>query len=66
MTGNSRMKDERTRKFGVLVEEKNGNFLGMLFIRRGRVFWQKTPDQVNKEVLVELREREAMWQVNGK
>ncbi len=66
MTGNSRMKDERTGKFGVLVEEKNGNFLGMLFIRRGRVFWQKTPDQVNKEVLVELRERKAMWQVNGK
>ncbi|MCP4277871.1 MAG: hypothetical protein GY779_16115 [Gammaproteobacteria bacterium] len=61
MTGNSRMKDERTGKFGVLVEEKNGNFLGMLFIRRGRVFWQKTPKQVNKGVLVELKEREAMW-----
>ncbi len=64
MTGNSRMKDERTGKFGVLVEEKNGNFLGMLFIRRGRVFWQKTPDQVNKEILEALRDREEMWRVN--
>ncbi len=66
MTGNSRMKEERTGKFGVLVEEKNGDFLGMLFIRRGRVFWQKTPDQVNKDVFVELREREAMWQMSGR
>ncbi len=66
MTGNSRMKDERTGKFGVLVEEKNGNFLGMLFIRRGRVFWQKTPDQVNKEILEALREREEMWRVNDR
>ncbi len=66
MTGNSRMTDERTGKFGVLVEEKNGNFLGMLFIRRGRVFWQKAPDQVNKEILDALREREAMWRVSDK
>ncbi len=66
MTGNSRMKVERTGRFGVLVEEKNGNFLGMLFIRRGRVFWQKTPDQVNKETLEALREREEMWRVNDR
>ena len=63
MTGNSRMKEERTDKFGVLVEEKNGDFLDYLFIRRGRVVWQKTSDQVNKEILEALREREELWRV---
>ena len=57
MTGNSRMTEERTKKFAVLVEEKNGVFSDVLFIRRGRVFWQKTPEQVNREILGALKER---------
>ncbi len=61
MTGNSRMTDERTGKFRVLVEEKNGELVDVLFIRRGRVFWQKRPDQVNQEVLEALRERKDVW-----
>ena len=64
MTGNSRMKEELTDKFGVLVEEKNGKFLDFLFIRRGRVFWQKTPDQVNNEIVEALKKREEIWRVN--
>ncbi len=61
MTGNSRMTEERTGKFGALVEEKNGELLDVLFIRRGRVFWQKTPDQVNQELFEALRERKDIW-----
>ncbi len=61
MTGNSRITAERTGKFGVLVEEKNGDFLDVLFIRRGRVFWQKTPNEVNQEVVEALRERKDFW-----
>jgi flavodoxin len=61
MTGNSRLKEELIGKFGTLVEEKNGKFLGSLFIRRGRIYWQKTPDEVNEEVLEALEARQRMW-----
>jgi len=61
MTGNSRMTEERTGKFKILVEEKKGVFLDVLFINRGRIYWQKTPDQVNKEVREALNERKEMW-----
>jgi flavodoxin len=61
MTGNSRLKEELIGKFGTLVEEKNGKFLGALFIRRGRIYWQKTPDEVNEEVRDALDARQRMW-----
>ncbi len=57
MTGNSRKKDEKTDKFKVLVENRNGNLLDILFVRRGRVFWQKTPEQLNKEVIEAIKKR---------
>ena len=41
LTGNSRLKEELIDKFGKLVEKKNGRFLGKLFFRRGRIYWQK-------------------------
>ncbi len=55
MTGNSRRKSELTDNFSTLVEQKNGVFINSFFIRRGRVFWQKTPEQVNTEVLEVLK-----------
>ena len=61
MTGNSRLKEELIGKFGTLVEEKNGKFLGSLFIRRGRIYWQKTPEEVNEEVRDALDARQRMW-----
>jgi len=61
MTGNSRLKEELIGKFGTLVEEKNGKFLGSLFIRRGRIYWQKTPEEVNQEVRDALDARLRMW-----
>jgi len=66
MTGNSRMTEERTGKFGILVEEKKGVFLDVLFIKRGRIYWQKTPDQVNKEVREALNERKEMVRKAGR
>ena len=65
MTGNSRLKEELTSKFGTLVEEKNGRFLDMLFIRRGRIYWQKTPDEVHEEVREALEVRRSMWPVTA-
>ena len=61
MTGNSRLKEELIDIFGTLVEEKNGKFLGSLFIRRGRIYWQKTPEEVNEEVRDALDARQRMW-----
>jgi len=61
MTGNSRLKEEFIGKFGTLVEEKNGKFLDTLFIRRGRIYWQKTPEEVNKEVRDALEARQILW-----
>ncbi len=61
MTGNSRLKEELINNFATLVEEKNGRFLGSLFIRRGRIYWQKTPDEVNEEVRGALDARQRMW-----
>jgi len=66
MTGNSRLKDELTGKFGTLVEDKNGKFMETLFIQRGRIFWQKTPSEVNKEVRDALEARQSMWPVTAK
>ena len=61
MTGNSRLKEDLTGKFGTLVEEKNGRFLDTLFIRRGRIYWQKTPDEVKEEVREALEARQSLW-----
>ncbi len=63
MTGNSRFKEELIGKFGALVEKKNGKFLETLFVRRGRIYWQKTPDELNEEVRAALEARRRMWSV---
>jgi flavodoxin len=65
MTGNSRLKEELIDKFGTLVEEKNGKFLGSLFIRRGRIYWQKTPNEVNEELRDALDARQSMWPITA-
>jgi flavodoxin len=66
MTGNSRLKEELIDKFGILIGEKNGKFLGSTFIRRGRIYWQKTPDEVNEKVRDELAARQRIWPMTAK
>ena len=61
MTGNSRYKEQLTDKFAALVGRQNGNFLDMLFVRRGRIFWQKTPAEVNQEIQQALEDRKGLW-----
>ena len=62
MTGNSRMKESRTAPFRQLVHDKGGRFLQWLFVRRGRIYWQKTPAELRFEVRQALRAREQLWQ----
>ena len=66
VTGNSRYKDHMFRDFRKHVETKGGVYLDMLFIKRGRIYWQKTPDQVNKEMRKALNERKDMWSKTGR
>ena len=61
MTGNSRKTDEKTGKFEDLIKEKNGNLIDVLFVRRGRIYWQKTPKQLNSEVIMALDKRKELW-----
>jgi len=60
MTGNSRYKEKFTNEFAGLVAKKKGDFLDMLFIRRGRIYWQKTPGEVNQEVHEALEHRKNL------
>ena len=66
MTGNSRKTDEKTGKFEKLVKEKNGKLLDVLFVQRGRIYWQKTPEEVNNEVLQALEQRSDLWPIDLK
>ena len=61
MTGNSRRKEKFTDKFAKLVEKRNGRFLGSAFIQRGRIYWQKTQDELNKEIHDVLVARQSIW-----
>lgn len=57
MTGNSRYEEPLIRKFADRVTAKNGQYLDLLFIQRGRIYWQKTQQEVNKEVVDVLESR---------
>lgn len=61
MTGNSRKTDEKTKDFEELLKAQNADLLDVLFIKRGRIYWQKTPDEVNTEVLDAIKQRENIW-----
>jgi flavodoxin len=62
MTGNSRYKNKFIDEFETLVKQKNGDFADFLFIRRGRIFWQKTPDDVSVEIREALEKRKFFMQ----
>lgn len=66
MTGNSRLTEERTGKFRILVEQRNGKYIDKLFIQRGRIYWQKSPDQIYKEIRAALKDRYNLWPDNKK
>ena len=61
MTGNSRYKEQLIDKFAALVDRQDGKFLDMLFVRRGRIFWQKTSDEVNQEIQQALEDHKNLW-----
>ncbi len=60
-TFNSRFKDVAITHFGKRVELSGGHFLDHVFVQRGRVIWQKSPEQVRSQMRDRVLERFPMW-----
>lgn len=53
-TGNSRFEQAETDAFAKRVEARGGRLIRHAFLRRGRIFWQKTREELLKEVRSEI------------
>ena len=54
MTGNSRFEQAEIDAFAKRVEARGGRLIGHVFVRRGRIFWQKSREELLKDVRAEL------------
>jgi len=54
MTGNSRYKQEEIDGFGRRVKAHGGRLVRHVFLRRGRIFWQKSREELLQEVRAEM------------
>jgi hypothetical protein len=54
MTGNSRFEQVEIDAFAKRVEARGGRLVGHVFLRRGRIFWQKSREELLKDVRAEL------------
>lgn len=53
-TGNSRFEQSETDAFAVEVERRGGHFRKHIFLRRGRILWQKSQAELHEEVRKEI------------
>ena len=53
-TGNSRFEQSETDAFARRVESRGGRLIHHVFLRRGRIFWQKSREEFLKEVRAEM------------
>jgi flavodoxin len=53
-TGNSRFEQAETDAFARRVEARGGRFVRHVFLRRGRIFWQQSREELLAAVRVEL------------
>jgi len=49
-TGNSRFEQAETDAFAKRVEARGGRFIRHVFLRRGRIYWQKSREELLQEV----------------
>lgn len=54
MTGNSRFKQEEVDAFAERVQVRGGRLVRHVFLRRGRIFWQKSREELLQEVRAEI------------
>jgi hypothetical protein len=55
MTGNSRYKQVEIDAFAARVEARGGQLVRHVFLRRGRIFWQKSRVALLRDVREHLR-----------
>ena len=60
-TFNSRYKSEEIEKFQREIEKRGGKLIDHIFIRRGRVYYQKSGEQLIEESQEILREKMEDW-----
>ena len=53
-TGNSRFEQAEIDAFAKRVEAHGGHLVRHVFLRRGRIFWQKSREELLKEVRAEM------------
>jgi len=53
-TGNSRFEQGEILAFAKRVEARGGHLIGHVFLRRGRIYWQKSRDELLKEARAEM------------
>ena len=60
-TFNSRFKSEEIEKFQGEIEKKGGRLIDHIFIRRGRVYYQKSGEQLLEESQEIIKEKIKEW-----
>jgi flavodoxin len=60
-TFNSRFKSEEIEKFREAIEKKGGSLIDHIFIRRGRVYYQKSGEQLLEESQDIIKEKMKEW-----
>jgi hypothetical protein len=53
-TGNSRFEQPQTDAFARRVESRGGRLIHHVFLRRGRIFWQKSREELMREVRAQM------------
>ncbi len=56
-TGNSRFEQSETDAFARAVQARGGHLVQHVFLRRGRIFWQKSREELLQEARVQLGEQ---------
>ena len=54
MTGNSRFEQAEVDAFAMRVKARGGHLIRHLFLRRGRIYWQKGREELLAEVRREM------------
>ena len=61
-TFNSRFKHGELAEFHAAVEKSNGRFLDHIYVRRGRIIWQKSGKILIRDTRKLLDARKSVWQ----
>lgn len=64
MTGNSRFEQSEIDRFAKRVEAHGGHLVRHIFLRRGRVYWQKSRAELLNDIRAEMKQFERMTEAS--